>query len=204
MASVFRAVLLAVFAIAAASGARAEDAFMADRTLGKDNAPIKVEEYFSMTCSHCADFYLKMLPDLEKRYVETGKVRFIMRDFPLGALSLKAAVVARCMPKDTYHPFVKILFGALEDGSFGGNETEPKLYQYAALGGLAIDRAKACANDPKLQETIIAGRTEATTKYNVQATPTFVINDGAEIINGALSTDAFAAVFDRLLAAKKK
>ncbi len=203
MASVLRAVLLAVFALSVASGARAEDAFMSDRTLGKDNAPIKVEDYSSMTCSHCADFYLNTLPVLEKKYIETGKVRFIFRDFPLGGLSLKAAVVARCMPKDTYHPFVRTLFGALKEGGFGANETEPKLYQYAALGGLAIDRAKACANDPKLQDALIAARTEATAKYNVQATPTFVINDGAEIINGALSADDFAAVFDRLLAAKK-
>jgi len=203
MASVFRALLLAVFAIAIASGARAEDGFMSERSLGRSDAPIKVDEYFSMTCSHCADFYLDTLPLLEKRYIETGKLRIIMHDFPLGALSLKAAVVSRCMPKDTYHPFIKTLFGALKDGSFGGNETEPKLYQYAALGGLAMDRAKACAADPKLQDALIAGRTEATTKYNVQATPTFVINDGAEIINGAMSAEAFFNVFDRLLAAKK-
>jgi protein-disulfide isomerase len=204
MAFLFRSVLLAVFALTAASGARAEDAFTSDRTLGKANAPIKVEEYSSMTCSHCADFYLKTLPELEKRYIDTGKVRLILRDFPLGALSLKAAVVARCMPSDVYHPFVKTLYGALLEGKFGTEDSEPRLYQYAALGGLSMDRAKACANDPALQNAVAAIRTEGMTKYNVQATPTFIINDGEETINGALSVDAFAAVFDRLLAAKKK
>jgi protein-disulfide isomerase len=78
------------------------------------------------------------------------------------------------------------------------------MIQYARLGGLSEDKAKACASDTKLQDAIVAERTEAGTKYNIDATPTFVVNDGAEIIKGAQSVDTFAATFDRLLAAKKK
>jgi protein-disulfide isomerase len=195
--------LLAVFAVAASSGAHAEGDFMSERSLGKKEAPIRVDEYTSMTCIHCADFTLTILPELEKRYIDTGKVLFVMHDFPLSAFSLKAAVVARCMPKDTYLPFIKVLYGALREGKLNEGTSEDMLYQYAALGGLAADRAKACANDPALQNEIIAGRTEATAKYNIQATPTFVINNGVETINGAVNADSFSAVFDRLLAAKK-
>ncbi len=203
MSSVFKAFLSAVFVALVASSAFAEDARMADRFVGKASAPIKVDEYMSLTCSHCAEFYDNILPKLEKRYAETGKVRFVLHDFPLDGVSLKAAAVARCMPEDEYFPFVKILFSAQKSWAFGGGNPEANLIQYAKLGGLPEDKAKACANDTKLQDAIIAARTEAGKKYNVEATPTFVINDGLEIINGAQSEEAFAAVFDRLLGTKK-
>jgi protein-disulfide isomerase len=203
MASVLKAFLLAVFAIAASSAAEAGDARMADRVLGKEDAPIKVEEFVSLTCSHCAEFYTDILPEIEKRYIDTGKVRFILRDFPLDGISLKAAAVARCMPVDEYYPFVKTLYATQMTWAFSGGNPEANLIQYAKLGGLPEDKAKACANDTALQDLIIAERTDATAKYKVEATPSFVINDGAETINGAQKADAFAAVFDRLLTKKK-
>jgi protein-disulfide isomerase len=107
------------------------------------------------------------------------------------------------MPVDEYFPFVKTLFAAQMTWAFGGGNPEANLIQYATLGGLPADKAKACANDTKLQDAIIAARESAGTKYNVEATPTFVVNDGAEVIKGAQSPENFGAVFDRLLAAKK-
>jgi protein-disulfide isomerase len=195
--------LLAVFVITASSAAQAGDDRMADRVLGKADAPIKVEEFVSLTCSHCAEFYESTLPELEKRYIDTGKVRFIMRDFPLDGVGLKAAAIARCMPADEYYPFIKTLYAAQMTWAFGGGNPETNMIRYAKLGGLSEDKAKACANDTALQNAIIAERTDATTKYKIEATPTFVINDGAETISGAQKADAFAVLFDRLLAAKK-
>ena len=203
MALGFRAILLAVLVCLGAGSAVAEDGRLADRVVGKASAPIKVDEYMSLTCSHCAEFYDTVLPKLEKRYAETGKVRFVLHDFPLDGVSLKAAALARCMPEDEYFPFVRTLFSAQKSWAFGGGNPEANLIQYAKLGGLSEEKAKACANDTKLQDAIIAARTEAGKKYNVEATPTFVINDGLEIINGAQSEEAFAAVFDRLLGTKK-
>jgi protein-disulfide isomerase len=203
MASVLRAFLLAVFAISVSSAVLADDVRMSERSLGKATAPIKVDEFVSLTCSHCAEFYTATLPTLEKNYVDTGKVRIVMHDYPLDGISLKAAAVARCMPDDEYFPFIKTLFSAQMSWAFGGGNPEANLIQYAKLGGLTEDKAKACANDAKLQDAIIAERTDASAKYKVTATPTFVVNDGAEVINGAQSAEAFAAVFDRLLAAKK-
>jgi protein-disulfide isomerase len=185
----------------AANSAYADDVKIPDRILGKVDAPITVEEYVSLTCSHCAEFYNDMLPELEKNYVDTGKVRFILRDFPLDGIALKAALLARCMPEDEYYPFIKILYKNQSSWAFG-SQSEKTLMQYAKLGGLPEDKAKICLQDTKMQDAIIAIRTEATEKRNVEATPTFVINNGAETIEGAKSVSSFASVFDRLLAAK--
>ena len=203
MASVLKAFLLAVFLLAAASAARAGDDRMGDRFLGKADAPIKVEEFVSLTCTHCAGFYTETLPELEKKYVDTGKVRFIMREFALNGIDLKAFAVARCMPADEYFPFVKTLYAAQANWAFGGGDPEKNLIQYAKLGGLPEEKAKACIADTKLQDEIIAERTAGGDKYKVEATPTFVINDGAETIAGAQPLAVFEATFDRLLAAKK-
>jgi protein-disulfide isomerase len=202
MASVLKAFLLAVL-ISVSSMAFADDARMNERVLGKVDAPIKVDEFVSLTCSHCAEFYTSVLPELEKRYIDTGKVKFVMHDFPLDGTSLKAAAIARCMPADEYFPFIKTLFGSQTVWAFGAGNPEANLLQYAKLGGLSEEKAKACATDTKLQDAIIAERTEGSTKYQVEATPTFIVNDGAEVIKGSESVDAFAATFNKLLAAPK-
>ena len=202
MTAVLKAFLLAIFVTVASTTVFAADDRMADRVLGKENAPIKVDEFVSLTCSHCAEFYDKTLPELEKRYVDTGKVRFVMHDFPLDGIALKAAAVA-CMPVDEYYPFIKTLYRAQMAWAFGGSNPEGNLIQYAKLGGLSEEKAKACANDTALQNAIIAERAEATTKYKVEATPTFIVNDGVEVVKGAESAENFAKIFDRLLAGKK-
>ena len=193
------AVLLGLFSLPTHADT---DPRMAERVLGKADAPVKVEEFVALTCSHCADFYTNILPDLEKKYVDTGKARFILRDFPIDGVSLKASAVARCMPADEYFPFVSTLFKTQMQWAFGGGNPETNLIQYAKLGGLPEDKAKACLADTKLQDAIIAERSMGE-KYKVEATPTFVINDGAEIIQGAQSVEAFSTVIDRQLAGKK-
>lgn len=176
-----------------------------ERILGKADAPVTVEEYASLTCSHCAEFTDKTLPELEKKYVATGKVRFILRDFPLDGTALKAAALARCMPAEQYYPFVKTLYKNQGSWAFGGlPEAEKILTQYAKLGGLPEAKAKACLQDTKLQDALVAARIEASQKTGVEATPTFIINNGAETVKGAKPVAEFAAAFDRLLAPKGK
>jgi protein-disulfide isomerase len=205
MTSVFKAFLAAGFLIAALAPAQAQsDPRMADRVLGDPKAPVKVDEYVSLTCVHCADFYTNVLPVLEPKYVATGKVKFIMHDFPLDGISLKAAAVARCMPTDEYYPFIKTLYKTQMTWAYGTGNPETNLIQYARLGGLSEDKARACANDAKLQDAIISERTAAGDKYQIEATPTFLVNDGIETIKGAQGADTFSATFDRLLAANKK
>ena len=193
--------LIVVTLLSGSSPAKASP--LAYPVLGNPNAPITVDEYVSLTCSHCAEFYTTILPQLEKTYVETGKVKFILRDFPLDGVALKAAIIARCMPKDSYYPFVKLLYQNQSAWAFGNNDHEKVILQYAKLGGLSDEKASACMLDTKLQDEVIAERTDASSKKNIEATPTFVINDGVEIIKGAQNAAAFSAVFDRLLANKK-
>jgi len=208
VSSLFAAVALIAFSAIAgdffSSGitASAPTVTLPDRVLGKADAPVTVEEYVSLTCSHCAEFYNKILPELEPKYVDTGKVKFILRDYPLDGLSLKAAAVARCMPDDEYYPFVKTLYKNLQQWATTTNP-EQILVQYAKLGGLSEEKAKACLADKGMQDAIIAERMTASDKRSVEATPTFIINYGAEKIDGARDASEFAAVFDRLLAAKK-
>jgi protein-disulfide isomerase len=204
MVSVLKVFALAVLLVAAPSLSHAQEHPLVEHSLGKPNAPVRIDEYASITCSHCAEFYINTLPKLQKRYIDTGKVRFVLHEFPLNAISLKAAAVAQCMPKEEYFAFIKTLYISLLEGNFGGPDSETMLYQFAALGGLPLEKAKECANDPKLQEAIVKERSEAGDKYSIDATPTFVVDDGSAIINGAQSVDAFAAVLDRTLEAKNE
>jgi protein-disulfide isomerase len=185
----------------AVAPAMADDNLIADRVLGKADAPIVVDEYVSLTCSHCAEFYNDTLPALETKYVDTGKVRFVLHDFPLDGVALKAAQVARCMPADEFYPFVKVLYK--NQMAWATSKTpEKNLTQYAMLGGLGQDKAQACLADTKLQDAIVAERTEATEKHDVQATPTFIINK-SQTVKGAQSVDEFSKIFDDILQAKK-
>lgn len=178
----------------------ADEAVIPERVLGKADAPITVEEYVSLTCSHCAAFYNDTLPDLEKTYVDSGKVKFILRDFPLDGLALKAAAVARCMPVDEYYPFVKVLYKN-QTSWIASKEPEKTIIQYARLGGLSEEKATACMQDTKMQDAIAAGIGKAKQKVGIEATPTFIIN-GTEKLQGAQPAAKFTEAFDRLLGAK--
>lgn len=192
-----RIIGLALLLALAAFPARADDASaLPERALGKPDAPVKVDEFVSLSCPHCAEFYADVMPELEKRYVDTGKVRFVMHDFVRDGADLKAATLARCMPVDEFFPFVKLLFKN-QMNWVTLPDPEKLLMSYAQLGGLSPDKAKACLADTKLQNALVADMTNMTQKYNVEATPTFVVNDGAATIKGAQSVEEFAKVLDR-------
>ena len=174
-----------------------------ERVLGKPDAPIRVDEYVSLTCSHCAAFYNAILPDLEKRYIDSGKVRFILHDYVMDAFGLRAATLARCMPEDEFYPFIKILYKNQQD--WVGIDAEKILISYAKLGGLPEDKAQACLKDTRMQDAIIAERTAVEDK--IEATPTFIItgSTGAkETIKGAQPVEEFDRVFSKLMLAALK
>ncbi|HEU0117518.1 MAG TPA: thioredoxin domain-containing protein, partial [Alphaproteobacteria bacterium] len=138
----------------AAPLAHADDGLMADRVLGQASAPVTVDEYVSLTCSHCAQFYNTTLPDLEKKYVETGKVKFILHDFPLDNIALKASMLARCLPTEQYYPFVKMLYTNQAAWAFV-KDPVPALIQYAKMTGMTDEKAQACLKDEKLMNAIV-------------------------------------------------
>ncbi|MDD3182039.1 MAG: DsbA family protein [Alphaproteobacteria bacterium] len=170
--------------------------------LGKDTAPVTIIEYASLTCSHCATFYSTIMPEIEKHYIDTGKVRFIYRDFPLDAYGLHAATLAHCMPAEQFYPFIKILFKNL--GTWiRAPKHEEVLIKYAEMAGLPSEKATSCINDTKMMDELIAVQTNAVSKYDIEATPTFIINDGEEKIVGARSFEDFSKIIDAHLAKKK-
>ena len=203
MSSIYKVLGLLMLLCSSLAPAYAETTALKEHVLGKADAPITVEEYASLTCSHCGDFANTVLPELEKRYIDTGKVRFIFRDFPLDGVALKAATLAHCMPEGQYYPFIKVLFKNQMSWITADGGPEKVLIQYAQLGGLDEEKAKACLNDTKLQDAVVASRTEGTEKYKIEATPSFVINKGQETLKGGQSVESFSATFDRLLAKKQ-
>ena len=189
--------LLLLTGVATAATTPSVDQVTADRVIGKADAPVTMIEYASLTCGHCAHFANDVLPQVEKEAVDTGKLKIIYRDFPLDGTALKAAALARCLPADQYFPFIKMLFASQASWATA-DKPEDVLAKRAALAGLAPDTAVACMSDTKILDALSQKRMDATTKYKVQATPTFIFNDGAERIDGAASAQTFLDMIDKL------
>jgi protein-disulfide isomerase len=137
-----------------------------------------------MTCPHCAAFQREVAPRLVKDYVDTGKVRMIFREYPLDGAARMASAVARCLSGDQYFSFIDLLFknqmNWIKD--FNGNGQLEKedvlkgLTQMGRIAGLPGDKVKSCGDDPKNLALVDANWMEGQTKYNVNSTPTFIIN----------------------------
>lgn len=166
-----------------------------DMVLGDDKAPVTVVEYASMTCSHCAAFHEKTFPEIKKRYIETGKVRFIFREFPLDTLAAAAFMLARCSgetDKDKYFALVDTLFK--QQRQWAVEKPIPPLLAISKQAGFTEKTFDACLANQKVLDGIESVRQRATTKFKVQSTPTFFIN-GA-LYPGALSVDEMSKLID--------
>jgi protein-disulfide isomerase len=158
---------------------------MGDRQLGPDNAPVTIIEYASMTCPHCANFHKTVLPELKKRYIDSGKVRLIFREFALNPLDAGAIMLARCLDKDKYFPFVDVLFQQ-QDKWVVQKPIEP-LLAIAKQAGFSKESFDACLKNQKLLDNIESQRNRASEKFGVNSTPTLFIN--GKIMRGAGSLE---------------
>jgi protein-disulfide isomerase len=158
---------------------------LGDRQLGPDNAPVTIVEYASTTCPHCANFHKTTFPELKKRYIDTGKVRFIFREFVLNPLDAGAVMLARCLDKDKYFDFVDILFHKQQDWVVQ-KPIEP-LLAIAKQAGFTKESFEACLKNQKLLEGIEAQRNRAADKFGVKSTPTLFIN--GKIHRGGMSIE---------------
>ena len=161
------------------------------RILGKADAPISVIELFSMTCSHCASFHNNTFPDVKKRLIDTGMVRFEMQPFPLDQVALRAHALARALPQNKYFPMVSML---LKDIDRWARSPDPlaELLQMARIAGMSAAEFEAVMNNRPLLEAIVAMRQDANRTWQIEATPSFVINDKT-ILSGDLSYEEFAS-----------
>jgi protein-disulfide isomerase len=161
-----------------------------ERVLGEASAKTTLIEYASLSCSHCADFANKILPQLEEKYIKTGKVKLIYRDYPLDAVAMRAAKLAQCMPEERYFPFIKTLYKN-QAGWLTTPKPEETVDQYAKLAGMPAERITSCLADKNIENALIKTRMEGDKKYNVRATPTIIVNDGSGRIEGAHTFEAF-------------
>ena len=168
-----------------------------DVVLGAANAPVTVIEYASMTCSHCANFSVTTFPELKKRYIDTGKVRFIFREFPLDPLAAAGFMLARCAGKDKFIPLVETLFAKQADWVV--QKPLDPLKAIAKQAGFTEQSFEECLANQKVLESIQEVRDRASQKLGVNSTPTFFINGKRR--NGDLSIDELAKEIDPYLKA---
>lgn len=172
-----------------------------DYVLGKADAPVTMLEFASFTCPHCAAFTNDVLPQLEKAYVDTAKVKIVFRQFPLNGLDLRAGMMARCAPREQYFNITKVLFKQQQSWAIPDqNAALSALAQIGGMAGLPKDKFDACLADNAVADAIIKLSQEAQADYKVNATPTFIVE--GEKIEGEASFDTFKAIFDRKLAEK--
>jgi protein-disulfide isomerase len=192
-------VLIAAFALVLLAGAsaRAQELNWArgDMAIGKADAPVTVIEYASMTCPHCARFHTDTFKPFKEKYVDTGKVRMIFREFPFDGLALRASMLARCAGPERYFPMLDVLFQQQRQWT-SAKDPLAALAQIGRLGGVSQEKFDACMKSEELSNAIVQNRLEGQQKHGVESTPTFVI-DG-EKLTGALTL----AQLDEALAKK--
>src|SRR5690348_10399028 len=163
-------------ALAAAGDAVKELAVQpSDRILGKADAPITIIEYASLTSPHCAHFDVTVLPELKKKWIDTGKAKLILRDYPLDEPALRAAMIARCAPPDRFYAYVDTFFGSQEKW-VTARDYRDALARLVKLGGMSRDEFDNCLKNTALENKIVEERLVASKELDVNSTPTFFIN----------------------------
>ena len=173
---------------------------LADLTLGPADAKVTVVEYASMTCPHCAHFETDVFENFKKKYIDTGKVRFVYREFPLDNLAAAVSMLARCAGGDKTFPLIQTFYAKQAEWAFTQGNPVPKLFDIAKQAGFTQESFDKCLTDQKLLDQITAQRTRASDTFGVNATPTFFIN--GKKLPETPTLEAFDKVIEPLLAAK--
>ena len=175
-----------------------------DMVLGEANAPVTIVEYMSTTCPHCAAFHNNTFDAIKTKYVDSGKVRFIVREFPFDPRAAAAFMLARCNPQDTtklteaaqYYPMISMLMKQQETWAAAQDGREA-LLQMSKLAGFTQESFQACLTNQKLLDDVNAVRERGAKDFGVAATPTFLIN--GKRYSGDMSVDSMSALIDSML-----
>jgi protein-disulfide isomerase len=161
-----------------------------DMALGPANASVTITEFASMTCPHCAAFNETVFPKIKSEYVDTGKVRYVFREFPLDIKAAAGSMLARCIAKDDagkYFAVVDMLFRQQNDWVL--KNTTETLTRIGKQAGLSQQAVEDCLKDQALLDKIAADQKYASDVLKVDSTPTFFIN--GEKIKGETSFEEF-------------
>jgi protein-disulfide isomerase len=177
-----------------------------DRTIGNPKAPVTLIEYGAPTCNICAYFAANEFPQLKREYIDTGKVFYVFRVFPLRPMDGDVEKMARCLPEDKYFGFIDLLWRnqpKWDAAEYPGiADPHGELIQQARIAGMSAEQAEQCIANKAEDERINKVSAEAEQKYNLTGTPTFVV-DGAPQPSGALPYASLAKTLDAELAKKK-
>ena len=169
---------------------------LGDKVLGKDDAPVTIIEYASLTCGHCANFHTRTFPALKEKYIDTGKVRMIFREFPLDPLSTAASMMARCSSEQRYFPLVTMLFQQLPQWA-GSDKPLDALLAIARQAGFTQESFEACLKNQSVYDGLNTAKKRGAEVHGVKSTPTFFIN--GQIRRGDMSIEDLDKVLEPLL-----
>jgi protein-disulfide isomerase len=169
---------------------------LGEKSLGKEDAPVTIVEYASMTCGHCANFHKNTLPEIKKQYIETGKVRMIFREFPLDPVSAAGFMLARCAPEEKYFDVMDALFADQRAWAFT-NDPYNSMLNFSKQLGFTQESFEACLTNQSLLDGVNAVRDKGGNEFKVDSTPTFFIN--GEKVSGALSFEEMSKIIDKNL-----
>lgn len=201
------AIMLGGLSLASCSQAAAPTPATGDMSLGPDNAKVTITEYVAPSCPVCKRFHDEIYKPLKAKYIDTGKVRFVLKEMPSHNPPVDVGVflLARCAGKEKYFSVIDASFAqqeAIEMAARSPGGAKPALLSLAqSAGGLSEERADACLNDPAGMKRIITAADEEARTKNVTGTPTLFIND-ERVGPNTFSVEGFSAAIDAKLAAK--
>ena len=191
-------VFFIVFFILPISAATVLEVTEDDFVVGDKNAPVTIIEYASLSCSHCANFHNNTLEDLIKEYVDTGKARIVFRDFPFNYPALLGSMVLRCIPEDVRYDYMNALFQLQPKWVVRENaKSSQELYKIMQSGGMTKEEFETCTNNVELENTILQALIAAQNEFNIQSTPSFLIN--GNLVEGNKSIKEFRQIIDKIL-----
>ena len=169
-----------------------------DFFIGSPDAPVTIIEYASMSCSHCADFHNNTLEELKIEYIDTGKVRFVFRDFPYNYPALAGSMMMRCVPDSARYDYMNALYKLRKSWVFRDNsKTRDELYKIMQSGGMQKDKFDACLSNVDLENDLLEGVMNAQREFNIRSTPSFIIN--GNLFSGNKNIKEFRQIIDKIL-----
>jgi len=149
-----------------------------DRRMGSAKAPILMVEYAAPTCPHCAHFDKEEFPLLKQKFIDTGKVQYVLRVFPLGAADVAAEAMARCLPEDNYFQFLDLLWRnqIKWDPEYRVPDVHAGLVELGRIAGLSAEKVDSCIGDQAQAQRITQVGQDASSKYGINSVPSFVVH----------------------------
>ena len=169
-----------------------------DFFIGDNDAPITIIEYASMSCSHCANFHNDTLENLKSEYIDTGKVKFIFRDFPFNYPALAGSMMMRCISEDVRYEYMNGLYKLQKSWVFRDHaKTRAELYKIMQSGGMLQNEFDACLSDTNLENDLLEGVMNAQREFNIRSTPSFIIN--GVLYSGNKNIKEFRQIIEKIL-----